>query len=144
MVVVSVLRIASRFKRLADVPKPKSRYDRFPKNLRPFGWSTPAPTLSGETTPAPWRVSYADTALALLKKLSPHRDIYVDYESDTSKGRLQLWVGLRDNRDREDHTKRLWELVGTLQDAGCSVRVREAGDRVYVYLVDDLKKDVLG
>lgn len=127
----------------AQTPKPRSAYDRIPEDLRPFTWSTPAPVIEGEM-PAPWRVAHADHALALLKKKFPtFKDIYVDYGDGSFNGRQQLWVGLRDNRDREGHAARMQELAEGMEQAGLKTRIQRQGQRVVVHLIDDLPKDVL-
>lgn len=125
------------------VPKPKSVYDHLAEAVRPFGWATPAPVMSGEM-PKPWRVAHADRAKDLLKKLFPEsKDAYVDYGDGLFRGRLQLWVGLRDNRDPEAHAVRMDDLAEGLQKAGLKIRYQRQGNRVTLYLLDDLPKDVL-
>lgn len=138
-------RVAARFKaqlKTADVPKPKSVYDKIPEAHRPFGWATPAPLMGGEV-PMPWRVAHADRAEDLLKKMFPQfRDIYVTYD-DELRGRLTLWIGLRDNRDRAAHAARLEEMAAGLQKASLKVLLKTGTPYSRLYLVDDLPKDVL-
>lgn len=127
----------------AQTPKPRSAYDKVPEAQRPFGWSTPAPATKGEM-PKPWRVAHADRATALLKKMFPqHKDIYVDYGDGAFRGKLQLWVGLRDNRDAEAHSARMEEVADGLQKANYKIRFQKQGNRVVLHLLDDLEKDVL-
>jgi len=127
----------------AQVPKPRSVYDKVPEALRPFGWATPAPVVKGEM-PMPWRVAHADRAKDFLKKHFPEfHDSYVDYGDSAFRGRLTLWVGLRDNRDREAHAARMQELAGNLEKAGFKTLFKTQGGRPVLYLVDDLPKDVL-
>jgi hypothetical protein len=115
---------------------PRSKWDR----LRIFRWSTPAPNVDG-SVPNPWRVSDKDLALAWLKKMFDHRDIYVEYESDHYRGKVQLWVGLRDNRDRQAHHTRLLMMHDDLKKAGWPVR--RARDGSYLLLADDIERDAL-
>lgn len=124
----------------AGVRYPKSDWDSAIRSSAVFRWATPASRMDG-TFPEPWRVADKDAALKLLQKIAPTGcdDLYVDYESDLYRGRLQLWVGLRDNRDRAGHDSRLAELSGVLLDAGYPVR-HEPGR---LWLVDDIEKSVL-
>ena len=127
----------------AQSPKPKSVYDKVPDRMRPFDWSTPAPVISGEM-PKPWRVAHADRAGILLSRLFPqYDDIYVDYGDGLFRGRLQLWVGLRDNRDAVAHAARTEELADGLQKAHFKIRYQHPGNRPVLYLVDDLERDIL-
>lgn len=127
-----------------QTPKPKSTYDRLPKDLRPFDWSTPAPTGPNEI-PAPWRVAHADRAKEWLEKKFPayRGDVYTDYGTNAVQGKLTIEVGLRDNRDKEIHASRLKQLAAALEAERIPVVVKERGGRVDVYLVDDLRKDAL-
>lgn len=118
---------------------PRSVYDR--ADPAPFRWSTPAPSFEGKPL-VPWRVTDKDTAHKLLRKLTPYSDLYVDFWSDKYRGKLQLWVGFRDNRDKEAHSARLEELAQAIGGAGWPVRSMDRGGRVgHLLLVDDLTKD---
>jgi hypothetical protein len=89
----------------------------------------------------PWRVAHADRALDWLKGMFPYRrDIYTDHNNDY-RGRLTIWVGLRDNRDKQDHMARLKEMTDSLSIAGYSVALDRNGS--YFLLLDDIQRDVL-
>ena len=113
-----------------------------PERTRPFTWSTPAKNWDG-TTPEPWRVAHREEALTWLKHLFPDiRDIYVDYEANGWHGRLQIWVGLRDNRDPQDHSARLQGMLNQLGVMGAPVHINTRGGRLNgFWLVDDEVKD---
>lgn len=126
----------------AQTPKPRSLYDKVPEAMRPFGWATPAPTAPGEI-PNPWRVHYIDRTLLLLKKLFPEqKDLYTDHADGTFRGREQVWIGLRDNRDAEAHAARMEQLADGLMKVHYKIRFQR-GPRPVLHLVDDLEKYVL-
>lgn len=140
---VTTMRVAARALAAMDMPKPRSIYDRLPDNIQPFGWSSPAPLASGQT-PAPWRVAHADRARDLLKKMFPSfKDAYVDYGDGAFHGREQLWIGLRENRNVQEHANRIQELSDGLSEAGFKTRLESHGPRMVLHLVDDLPKNVL-
>ncbi len=128
--------------------KPRSVWDRIQNDrMRPFTWATPAPLHDG-TVPQPWRVAHAQEALAWLKTLhvdgTDLSDLYTTYESDLHKGRLQIFVGLRDNRDPVAHSTRLHALYNWIRDMGNPAMPMNYNGRLGgIYLVDDLQKDVL-
>lgn len=119
---------------------PATFWDRV--NPPPFTWSTPAPNWDG-SKPEPWRVAHREDALKWLKRLFPDiSDIYVDYEANLQRGRLQIWVGLRDNRDPQDHTARLQGMLNHLGVMGAPVHINQRGGRIDgFWLVDDVVKD---
>jgi hypothetical protein len=119
-----------------NAANPKSVWDR--ANPPPFGWASPAPGIDG-STPTPWRVAHADRALVLLKQMFPsNRDIYTDHH-EKFRNKMAIWVGLRENRDREDHQNRLVGMFTALKDAGYPVVQRRGA----FLIVDDLDRDVL-
>lgn len=127
--------------------KPASVWDKLPERSRPFTWATPAPMPDG-TVPAPWRVAHRKEVESWLKGLSvPGVDpsgIYTDYESEMLKGRLQIHVGLRDNRDPVAHSAKLQDLLQYLKQRMYPVQgVTYNGRLIALKLVDDLAKDVL-
>lgn len=67
------------------------------------------------------------------------KDLYVDYESDLHQGRNQLWIGLRDNRDRAEHASRMDQIYETLKKLGYPVRILSGG-YPSLYLIDDVKR----
>ena len=84
-------------------------------------WSTPAPALDGSLV-APWRVGHADRLRGVLVGLGyPSAVAYVEHEGS------DLWVGLRDNRDRAMHEARLRGLARLLREAGLVVREVHGG-----------------
>jgi len=96
----------------------------------------------GGTYPEPWRVAHADRALAWLKRMFPsYKTLYTDHYSDKYRGREQIWVGDRDNRDRQAHYTRLLVIHDELKKSGWPVR--RSRDGSYLLLVDDLPRDVL-
>lgn len=126
--------------RTASDQRPKSKWDRLPLVKQPFGWASPAPGIDG-TVPMPWRVTHADRALAWLKTQFDYTDIYTDYESDKYQGRERIWVGLRDNRDKQAHYTRLLLMHEELKEQGWPV-MRD-NRRNALWLIDDLPRDVL-
>ena len=115
-----------------------SKWDRVRPS--PFGWATPAANIDG-TIPIPWRVAHARVALTWLKSEFPqNKDIVTDYHQEY-RGRMSIWVGLRDNRDRRAHAARLTEMVASLRKRGFPVILDQ--DHRYFLLVDDLDKNVL-
>jgi hypothetical protein len=133
-----VRRVAFRFVSATS----NSFYDRLPESRRPFTWSTPAPDMSGKPI-EPWRVVHKPEAQALMSYLFPGpqwKDLYVDFESDLYRGKGQLWIGLRDNRDRAAHSARLEQLYNALKSLGYPTRLEHRGGGYSaLYLVDDLK-----
>lgn len=124
----------------AGTPYPKSKWDRLGR-MSPFRWATPATNLDG-SFPEPWRVTDKDAALVFLKKEFPQNsDIYTDYESDLFRGYNRIWVGLRDNRDKQAHYTRLLLMHDDLKAAGWPV-LRD-NRRNVLWLLDDVQKDVL-
>ena len=125
----------------AGKPYPKSKYDKMQQFYRPFDWSTPAPV--GDHYPEPWRVAHADRLLNFLQRQFPQfKDLYTDYESDLYKGRQQIRIGLRDNRDSKKHKARMNEIATFYRD-NLKLPIRWNPKRGYLYLVDDIPKDVL-
>lgn len=126
----------------AGVRYPKSVWDNATRSHAVFRWATPAANMDG-TFPEPWRVADKGAALRFLKGIVPdgYEDLYVDYESDLHRGRLQIWVGLRDNRDRVAHAERLAYLADLLADEGYPVNDKVTSGRLW--LLDDVAKDVL-
>lgn len=123
------------------VPYPRSKWDHLGKNS-PFRWATPAFDMHTKTYPEPWRVADKDAALALLKHLFPHeKDIYTDYDSHMIQGKLTLWVGLRDNRDKAAHQQRLNTMFATLQHNHLLASQNPRGGNIW--LMDDVPKDIL-
>jgi hypothetical protein len=120
------------------VRMPRSKWDKLQQ--KPFDWATPAADIRGEF-PEPWRVAHTDFALNWLKKLFRHPDLYTDHESDKFRGKNQIWVGLRDNRDKQAHHTRLLLMHDALKKAGWPVR--RARDGSYLLLVDDIERDAL-
>jgi len=128
---------------------PRSKWDKLQQ--KPFDWATPAvihgPPDSyefdkdGEFIPEPWRVAHKDIALNWLKKLFRHPDLYTDHESDKFRGKNQIWVGLRDNRDKQAHHTRLLLMHDALKKAGWPVRY--GGNGKFLLLVDDIERDAL-
>ena len=91
--------------------------------------------------PEPWRVVDKDLALQFLKKMFPEmKDLYTDH-GDKFRGREAVWVGLRDNRDREAHQQRLQLMADHLKQKKIPFRF-DPRQRV-LFLVDDLQRDVL-
>ena len=117
---------------------PKSKWDKLPQ--KPFGWATPAVGLSGEF-PEPWRVVHKDLAENWLKKMFRHPDLYTDFESDKFRGRERIWVGLRDNRDKQAHHTRILMMFDDLKKVGWPVM--RARDGRGLWLVDDIQRDAL-
>jgi hypothetical protein len=121
--------------------KPQSKWDQ----TEVFGWATPAPNING-TVPEPWRVAHDDRALAWLKGLFRFTDLftydlYVTYESKEFRGKKQLLVGLRDNRNSQLHQSRIESMFTSLQKQGYPVRM--PGDS-FLFLVDDINQDGQG
>jgi len=118
---------------------PRSIYDRLPARFRPFTWATPARVAPGYT-PEPWRVPHVDNALAWMKHLFPVVDrelkIWTDFNEDW-RGRKTIAVGVRDNRDREKYYETMMAMARGLEKFA-ETRVKQVGDRVSVFLVDDL------
>jgi len=112
-----------------DAKKPKSVYDA----SGIFGWASPADNYA-----PPWRVAHADVALDYITKLTGEPDVYVEYDSERG-GRMALWVGLRDNRDKDAHEARLDDVERLLK--GKRFKVKRG--RGYIRLLDDLKRNVL-
>lgn len=112
-----------------DVKKPKSVYDA----SGIFGWASPADNYA-----PPWRVAHADVALDYIKKLTGEPDVYVEHDSERG-GRMVLWVGLRDNRDKDAHEARLDEVERLLKVK----RFKVKRGRGFIRLLDDLKRNVL-
>lgn len=119
---------------------PRSKWDKLGPN-KPFDWATPAANMDG-SFPEPWRVPHADRALVWLKRMFPQfDDLYTDYYSDKFRGREQIWVGARDNRDRQAHYTKLLIIHDDLKKAGWPVR--RSTDGRFLLLVDDIERDVL-
>jgi len=116
----------------------RSKYDALPASHSPFGWATPARDYKGHT-PQPWRVPHKERATAWLASKFKHADLYVDYQSGRHEGREQIWVGLRDNRDKASHRAKLKAMHDKLKGEGFPVRM--APDGGHFFIVDDLKRD---
>lgn len=122
-----------------DVKPPRSMYDRLQD--APFKWSTPAQNFNG-TYPMPWRVADADAAKKMVMRIAKRagldvRDLYVDHWSGY-QGHQTLWIGLRNNRYKDEHRFRLRELHKELKKF--TKAVMEDG---WIMLVDDLEKNAL-
>jgi len=76
--------------------------------------STPAPNVDG-TTPAPWKVTRPAAIRAVCEALTGEADVYVETDGKTPKGLPRVWIGLRDNRDRNAHAGRLDNLFAALK-----------------------------
>jgi hypothetical protein len=121
--------------------KPESIYDRIPKNMRPFTWSTPA-----DKEFKPWRVPHRQETEELLKKLFPAIDqrlhVYADF-AERRQGKEQFYVGVRDNRDLDEHTLALREMAKKLKKIA-KVRFVDRGEhQAQLFIVDDIERDAL-
>lgn len=115
---------------------PRSVYDRLPLDMRPFRWATPARGIDGNF-PRPWRVSDKDALLRWLQRELNWREMYTDYHPE-DRGRQTLWIGLRDNRNREDHGRRLRIIAETLEDERFPF---DLSNFSHILLLDDLRKN---
>lgn len=93
-----------------------------------FKVSTPAPNVDG-SIPSPWRVSDRDAMRAVLTEHGyDNARAYV--EGDPQAGSPTcLWVGLRDNRDADEHSAKLVALESMLVGLGFKVRAVTNGRR---------------
>lgn len=121
---------------VARIRKPRSVYDKLRSEVRPFGWSSPAPRLDG-TTPLPWRTANREGAERLVRQGSRFPEFYVIH-GDEIDGHLVLDIGYRGKTDARE-----WLTVAAqgLRSAGFRVRFGEKDH--WVHLVDDLPRYVL-
>jgi hypothetical protein len=142
---------AQGFEMKEDVNRPKSIYDKLPEKFRPFDWATPAKLPEGQ--PKPWRVSNKEKASRWLKrvfkKIDDDLDIYVDtYGVNAWRGKEQLWVSVRDNRNNAKANAAIKEMAGKLKGMAevRLVKPRRPDDSLStwsMYLVDDLERNVI-
>ena len=127
-----------------DVKAPLSLYDSS-MAVPAFKWSTPAKNYDG-SYPMPWRYADAEAAEKFLKGFArkrfpeSQRDLYVVSNSDWA-GYKTLWLGLRDNRDKQAHQARLEKIYRELTKAKAAKLRMEDG---WIMIIDDLKKEALG
>ena len=88
--------------------------------------------------PEPWRATVFEPVETWGQK--KYKDLYTDHYRK-SQGREQVWIGLRNNRNKEEHQARLAELfaeMGKVMPAS-QIKLRDG----FIQVTDDLKRDVL-
>ena len=100
-----------------------------------FTTSSPESRPSWCDSVGTWRVSHRDALDELLRGITS--GAYTDTNCATPSGRLQLFAGIRDNRNPEDHSRRCEELLSGLRAAGLKARVMRHGGRVAGVIVTD-------
>lgn len=106
---------------------------------RAFRWSSPAANLDG-SIPKPWRCADADGMRGVLADLGYDNDrAYVEHASEI-RTRKALWVGLRDNRNKVEHTSQIAILANALRALGFRIKFATDGDRpCAIYVIDNVK-----
>ncbi len=120
-----------------------SKWDREPPSKRVFYWATPARGPSGPA-PKPWRVSDTYKAMDYVRGVAPSvsSDLYAEPSGgERHRGCEQIWIGLRDNRDKTEHKRRLTIIHDAIKKDGKPVRWTSGKGALWI--MDDLKRDAL-
>ncbi len=109
---------------------------------RVFTSSTPETRPAFARQPgARWRVSHRDELTKLVELIAGTGagGAYTAGHPSTPSGRLQLFAGIRDNRDKVAHSLRCEALLVTLKGLGLKVKRERMNGRTTGVIVTDRK-----